>query len=35
MAMQRRNSAQNYYYFGLLLAGVVFSAVARRYSTAV
>ena len=30
MAMQRRNSAQNYYYFGLLLAGVVFSAVARR-----
>jgi uncharacterized protein (DUF58 family) len=30
MAMQRRNSAQNYYYFGLLLAGVVFSVVARR-----
>jgi uncharacterized protein (DUF58 family) len=30
MAMQRRNSAQNYYYFGLLLVGVVFSAVARR-----
>ena len=30
MAMQRRNSAQNYYYFGLLLAGVVFSAVSRR-----
>jgi uncharacterized protein (DUF58 family) len=28
--MQRRNSAQNYYYFGLLLAGVVFSAVSRR-----
>ena len=30
MAMQRRNSAQNYYYFGLLLAGVIFSAVSRR-----
>jgi uncharacterized protein (DUF58 family) len=30
MAMQRRNSAQNYYYFGLLLVGVVFSAVSRR-----
>jgi uncharacterized protein (DUF58 family) len=30
MALQRRNSAQNYYYFGLLLAGVVFSAVSRR-----
>jgi uncharacterized protein (DUF58 family) len=28
--MQRRNSAQNYYYFGLLLVGVVFSAVSRR-----
>ena len=30
MAMQRRNSAQNYYYFGLLLVGVVFSVVSRR-----
>ena len=30
IAMQRRNSAQNYYYFGLLLAGVVFSVVSRR-----
>src|SRR5919108_3132842 len=30
MAMQRRNAAQNYYYFGLLLVGVVFSAVSRR-----
>src|ERR671923_2527921 len=30
MAMHRRNSAQNYYFFGLLLVGVVFSAVARR-----
>jgi uncharacterized protein (DUF58 family) len=28
--MQRRNSAQNYYYFSLLLVGVVFSAVSRR-----
>jgi uncharacterized protein (DUF58 family) len=30
MAMQRRNAAQNYYYFSLLLVGVVFSAVSRR-----
>jgi uncharacterized protein (DUF58 family) len=30
MAMQRRNSADNYYYFSLLLVGVVFSAVSRR-----
>ena len=30
MALQRRNSAQNYYYFGLLLVGVVLSAVSRR-----
>jgi uncharacterized protein (DUF58 family) len=30
MAMQRRNSAQNYYYFSLLLVGVVLSAVSRR-----
>jgi uncharacterized protein (DUF58 family) len=30
MAMQRRNSAQNYYYFSLLLIGVVFSAMSRR-----
>jgi uncharacterized protein (DUF58 family) len=30
MAMQRRNAAQNHYYFGLLLAGVVFSVVSRR-----
>src|SRR5262245_23787258 len=30
MTLQRRNSAQNYYYFGLLLVGVVLSAVSRR-----
>jgi uncharacterized protein (DUF58 family) len=30
MAMQRRNSAQNHYYFSLLLAGIVFSVVSRR-----
>ena len=30
MAMQRRNSAQNHYYFSLLLVGVVFSVVSRR-----
>jgi uncharacterized protein (DUF58 family) len=30
MVMQRRNSAQNYYYFSLLLVGVVFSVVSRR-----
>ena len=30
-AMQRRNAAQNYYYFSLLLVGVVFSAVSRRF----
>ncbi len=28
--MQRRNAAQTYYYFGLLLAGVLLSAVSRR-----
>jgi uncharacterized protein (DUF58 family) len=30
MGLQRRNSAQNYYYFSLLLVGVVFSVVSRR-----
>ena len=30
MAMQRRNSAQNHYFFSLLLVGVVFSVVSRR-----
>jgi uncharacterized protein (DUF58 family) len=30
MAMQRRNAAQNAYYFGLLLVGVLLSAVSRR-----
>lgn len=30
MAMQRRNAAQNSYYFGLLLVGVLLSAVSRR-----
>jgi uncharacterized protein (DUF58 family) len=30
MALQRRNSAQTYYYFGLLLVGVVLSTVSRR-----
>src|SRR5262245_36127303 len=30
MAMQRRNSAYNYYYFSLLLVGVVLSATTRR-----
>jgi uncharacterized protein (DUF58 family) len=30
MIMQRRNSAQNYYYFGLLLFGIVLSATSRR-----
>jgi uncharacterized protein (DUF58 family) len=30
MALQRRNAAQNYYYFSLLLVGVIFSAVSRR-----
>jgi uncharacterized protein (DUF58 family) len=30
MALQRRNSAQNYYYFSLLLVGVVLGAVSRR-----
>ena len=28
--MQRRDTAQNYYYFGLLLAGVLLSTVSRR-----
>ncbi|MBI3326165.1 MAG: DUF58 domain-containing protein [Nitrospinae bacterium] len=30
MAMQRRNAAQNYYYFTLLLAGVLLSTFTRR-----
>lgn len=30
MAMQRRNAAQNYYYFSLVLVGVLLSAVSRR-----
>jgi uncharacterized protein (DUF58 family) len=30
MALQRRNAAQNYYYFSLLLVGVLLSAVSRR-----
>jgi uncharacterized protein (DUF58 family) len=30
MAMQRRNSAHNYYYFSLLLVGVVLSVTSRR-----
>jgi uncharacterized protein (DUF58 family) len=30
MALQRRNSAQTYYYFGLLLVGVVLSTLSRR-----
>jgi uncharacterized protein (DUF58 family) len=30
MAMQRRNSAQNHYYFSILLVGVVLSVVSRR-----
>ncbi|MBI3329945.1 MAG: DUF58 domain-containing protein [Nitrospinae bacterium] len=30
MAMQRRNAPQNYYYFSLLLVGVLLSTVSRR-----
>jgi uncharacterized protein (DUF58 family) len=28
--MQRRNAAQNYYYFGLLLVGILLSTISRR-----
>jgi uncharacterized protein (DUF58 family) len=30
LALQRRNTAQNYYYFALLLAGVLISVISRR-----
>lgn len=30
MTLQRRNTVQNYYYFALLLAGVVLSVISRR-----
>ena len=29
--MQRRNAAQNYYYFGLVLAGLMLSTISRRF----
>ena len=28
--MQRRNAAQNYYYFGLVLVGILLSTMGRR-----
>ena len=29
--MQRRNAAQNYYYFGLVLVGLMLSTISRRF----